>query len=105
MVFTTPQNFNFLLSGYLDKQVCAILKGAIGIGNDSYFIAVMAWLLLLLVLGFIVQVLDNVIETVYVCYAIDRDTGNVCKQEVHDVYVHLPVTRNHISHIARTPLA
>lgn len=97
--------FTYLVFGYLDKQVCAILKGAIGIGDDSYFIAVMAWLLLLLVFGFVVQVLDNVIETVYVCYAIDRDSGYVRKQEVHDVYVHLPITRNHISHIARTPLA
>ncbi|KAL8109778.1 uncharacterized protein LOC141672460 [Apium graveolens] len=96
---------SFVFAAIYGIMVCAVLKGAIGIGNDSYFIAVMAWLLLLLVLGFVVQVLDNVIETVYVCYAIDRDTGNVCKQEIHDVYVHLPITRNHISHISRTPLA
>lgn len=97
-------SFTRLISGYLDMQVCVILRGVIGIGVDSYFIAVMACLLLLVVLGFIVHVLDNVIETVYVCYAIDRDTGDVCKQEVHDVYVNLPISRNHRSHIARTPL-
>lgn len=85
-------------------QVCAILKGISGLGVDSYFVAAMAWALLILVLGYFVHVLDNVIDTVYVCYAIDRDRGEVNKQEVHEVYVHLPISRNHRSHAARTPL-
>ena len=53
----------------------------------------------MVVLGFFVHLLDNVIDTIYVCYAIDRDRGEVCKAEVHDVYVQLPISRSH-----RTPL-
>lgn len=88
----------------LHQQVCAILKGVSDLGVDSYFVALLAWVLLILVLGFFVHVLDNVIDTVYVCYAIDRDRGEVCKQEVHEVYVHLPISRNHrpSSFISRT---
>lgn len=85
-------------------QVCAILKGSSGLGVDSYFVAVMAWVLLMVVLGYFVHVLDNVIDTVYVCYAIDRDRGEVGKQEVHEVYVLLPISRNNRSHVTRTPL-
>ena len=58
-----------------------------------------------MVLGYFVLVLDNVIDTIYVCYAIDRDKGEVCKQEVHEVYVDLPVSRNHRrSLVNRTPM-
>ncbi|KAF5187217.1 Choline transporter-like protein, partial [Thalictrum thalictroides] len=84
---------------------CAILKAVSNLGVDAYFVAVLAWLLLIVVLGFFVHVLDNVIDTVYVCFAIDRDKGEVCKQEVHEVYVYLPVSRNHRPSVAvRTPL-
>lgn len=75
-------------------QACAILKAVSSLGSDAYFVAALAWVLLILVLGFFVHVLDNVIDTVYVCYAIDRDRGEVCKQEVHDIYVSLPIRRN-----------
>lgn len=64
------------------------------LGADSYFVAALAWVLLILVLGYCVHVLDMVIDTVYVCYAIDRDRGEVSKQEVHEVYVHLPISRS-----------
>lgn len=76
------------------EQVCAILKAVTNLGADSYFVAALAWVLLILVLGFFVHVLDIVIDTIYVCYAIDRDRGEVCKQEVHEVYVHLPISRS-----------
>lgn len=72
-----------------------VLKAVTDVGSSSYFVAALAWLLLFLVLGFFVHVLDNVIDTVYVCYAIDRDRGEVCKQEVHEVYSYLPLSRNH----------
>ncbi|XWS40181.1 hypothetical protein CRYUN_Cryun18bG0118400 [Craigia yunnanensis] len=74
--------------------VCAILKGVSDLGVNAYIVAVLAWVMLLVVLGFFVQMLDNVIETVYICYATDRDRGEVYKQEVHEVYVHLPISRN-----------
>lgn len=75
------------------------------LGDDAYFVAFMAWILLIVILGFFVHVLDNVIETVYVCYAIDRDRGEVYKQEVHEVYVHLPISRSHrAGFVPRTPM-
>eukprot|EP00257_Ricinus_communis_P023619 XP_015583652.1 CTL-like protein DDB_G0288717 [Ricinus communis] len=94
----------FVLSAIYAIVVCAILKGASKLGVDSYFVAVLAWALLIVVLGFFVHVLDNVIDTVYVCYAVDRDRGEVYKPEVHEVYVHLPISRNHRSTaVPRTP--
>ncbi|KAI3919826.1 hypothetical protein MKW98_001082 [Papaver atlanticum] len=90
----------FVLSAIYAIMVCAILKAVSDLEVEVYFVAVIAGLLLIVVLGFFVHVLDNVIETVYVCFAIDRDKGEVFKQEVHDVYVHLPISRNH----TRTPL-
>lgn len=75
-------------------QVCAILHGVSNLGVNAYIVAVLAWVLLIIVLGFFVHVLDNVIDTVDICYAIDRDRGEVYKQEVHEVYVHLPISRN-----------
>ncbi|XP_023907669.2 uncharacterized protein LOC112019380 [Quercus suber] len=85
----------FVLSAIYAIVVCAILKGVSDLGVDSYFVAALAWVLLIVLLGFFVHVLDNVIDTVYVCYAIDRDRGEVYKQEVHEVYVQLPISRNH----------
>lgn len=85
----------FVLSAIYAIVACAILKAVSNLGVDSYFVAALAWVLLILVLGFFVHVLDNVIDTVYVCYAIDRDRGEVCKQDVHEVYVNLPISRNH----------
>ncbi|PIA55467.1 hypothetical protein AQUCO_00700039v1 [Aquilegia coerulea] len=95
----------FVLSAVYAIAACAILKAVSNLGVDAYFVAVLAWLLLIVVLGFFVHVLDNVIDTVYVCFAIDRDKGEVCKQEVHEVYVYLPISRNHRASVAvRTPL-
>ncbi|KAG5526814.1 hypothetical protein RHGRI_032922 [Rhododendron griersonianum] len=96
----------FVFSAIYAVVVCAILNSVSDLGADSYFVAAMAWVLLLVVLSYFVHVLDNVIDTVYVCYAIDRDRGEVGKQEVHEVYVHLPINRTHRqSLIPRTPLS
>lgn len=95
-----------VLSAIYAIVVCVILQAASGLEVESYFVAAMAFVLLIVVLGFLVSVLDNVIDTVYICYAIDRDKGEVCKQEVHEIYVHLPISRNHNPAYlnARTPL-
>ncbi|CAH8338584.1 unnamed protein product [Eruca vesicaria subsp. sativa] len=84
----------FVLSAAYAVATWAVLRGVSSLGVDSYLVAILAWLLLSLVLAFFVHVLDNVIDTIYVCYAIDRDKGEVCKQEVHEVYVHLPISRS-----------
>lgn len=85
----------FVISAVYTIVVCAILKGVRDLGINSYLVAALAFVLLIFVLGYFVHVLDNVIETVYVCYAVDRDRGEVYKPEVHEVYVHLPISRNH----------
>ncbi|KAF9618425.1 hypothetical protein IFM89_001148 [Coptis chinensis] len=96
----------FVLSAVYAIAVCAVLKAVSNLGVDAYFVAILAGLLLIVVLGFFVHVLDNVIDTVYVCFAIDRDKGEVCKQEVHEVYVYLPISRNNRPSLAtRTPLS
>ncbi|CAN6824766.1 unnamed protein product [Brassica oleracea var. botrytis] len=84
----------FVLSAAYAVATWAVLRGVSSLGVDSYLVAFLAWLLLTVVLAFFVHVLDNVIDTIYVCYAIDRDKGDVCKQEVHEVYVHLPISRS-----------
>ncbi|KAL8267380.1 hypothetical protein R6Q59_004724 [Mikania micrantha] len=96
----------FVLSVIYAIVVCVILNAASDLGVDSYFVAVVTFVVMLVILGFLVHVLDNVIDTVYICYAIDRDKGEVCKTDVHEIYVHLPISRNHSpSYLnARTPL-
>lgn len=96
----------FVLSAIYAIVVCVILKAASDLGVDSYFVAAMAFVVVIVILGFLVHVLDNVIDTVYICYAVDRDKGEVCKADVHEIYVHLPISRNHNpSYLnARTPL-
>ncbi|KAK8626727.1 hypothetical protein V6N13_134359 [Hibiscus sabdariffa] len=84
----------FVVSAVYAIVVCAIVQGVSDLGVNTYIVAVLAWILLIIVLGYFVHVLDNVIDTVYICYAIDRDRGEVYKQEVHEVYVHLPIDRN-----------
>ncbi|XP_020247905.1 uncharacterized protein LOC109825464 [Asparagus officinalis] len=95
----------FVISTLYAIAVFAILKAFSTLELEIYLVAALAWLLLILVLGYFVHVLDNVIDTIYVCYAIDRDKGEVCKQEVHEVYVMLPISRNHraSSLVHRTP--
>ncbi|KAJ6409912.1 hypothetical protein OIU84_009409 [Salix udensis] len=80
----------FVLSAIYAIVVYAILKAASSIGVYAYVVAALAWALLIIVLGFFAHVLENVIETVYVCYAIDRDRGEVYRTEVHEVYSRLP---------------
>ncbi|CAH2075835.1 unnamed protein product [Thlaspi arvense] len=74
----------FVLSAAYAVATWAVLRGVSNLGIDSYLVAILAWLLLIVMLAFFVHVLDNVIDTIYVCYAIDRDKGDVCKQEVHE---------------------
>ncbi|KAG0453928.1 hypothetical protein HPP92_025232 [Vanilla planifolia] len=87
----------FVISSLYAIAACAILKAVNDLGTETYAIAALAWLLLIVVLGYFIRVLDNVIDTVYICYAIDRDKREVSKQEVHEVYGLLPLSRNHRS--------
>lgn len=94
----------FVLSAIYAIVVCVILKAGCELGVDSYFVAAMAFVVVIMVLGLLVHVLENVIDTVYICYAIDRDKGEVCKPDVHEIYVHLPISRNHNINARTSPL-
>ncbi|KAJ9549188.1 hypothetical protein OSB04_021731 [Centaurea solstitialis] len=94
----------FVLSAIYAIVVCVILKAGSGLGVDSYFVGAMAFVVVIMVLGFLVHVLENVIDTVYICYAIDRDKGEVCKPDVHEIYVHLPISRNHNINARTSPI-
>uniref|UniRef100_A0A0D6QSQ4 Choline transporter-like protein n=1 Tax=Araucaria cunninghamii TaxID=56994 RepID=A0A0D6QSQ4_ARACU len=77
--------------------VCAILKAATSLGGDAYFVTVLAWVLLFLILLFFVHILDDVVDTVYICYAMDKDRRDLTRPEIHDVYSRLPVSRDDTS--------
>ncbi|KAM7479433.1 hypothetical protein LguiA_027646 [Lonicera macranthoides] len=84
-----------VLSAIYAVVVWAILKLGSNLGaTELYSVAAVAWVVLMVVLGFFVHVFENVIHTIYICYAIDKDKGEVCKQDVHEVYVQLHITRN-----------
>lgn len=94
----------FVLSTLYAIAVYAILSSIDDLGTETYYIAVLAWALLMILLGYFVHVLENVIDTVYVCYAVDRDKSEVSRQEVHEVCSLLPVSRNHRPSLdSRTP--
>ncbi|KAL0920469.1 hypothetical protein M5K25_009608 [Dendrobium thyrsiflorum] len=94
----------FVISTLYAIAVFAILKAINDLGTETYYIAVLAWVLLMIVLGYFIHVLENVIDTIYICYAIDRDKAEVSKQDIHEVFVLLPLSRNHRSSLdTRTP--
>ncbi|MCO5604429.1 hypothetical protein L7F22_058595 [Adiantum nelumboides] len=84
----------FVLSVVYGVVVCAILRAGMNLGAIAYYVTVLAWILMFIIFLLFCQVLDNIIDTIYVCYAIDKDSGGVSKLEVHDVYLMLPVSRD-----------
>ena len=63
-------------------------------------IAVVCFFVALTVFLVFIQVLRTVVDTVYICYAMDKDTGVVSKPEVHDVYVLLPASAGEATWLA-----
>ncbi|KAF3322136.1 protein PNS1 [Carex littledalei] len=85
----------FVISSVYAILVYAILRATSALGTELYLIASLTWLLLMVVLGYFVYVLDNVVDAVYICYAIDRDRGDVSKDHIHQIFAQLPKSRNH----------
>ena len=63
-------------------------EGAI-LGVISFFVA---WV----VLSFFSSILLDIVDAVYICFAIDKDNQTVTMAEVHEIYsqVQLPYTHN-----------
>ncbi|KAK9787237.1 hypothetical protein WJX73_001621 [Symbiochloris irregularis] len=57
----------------------------------STMLGILAFLLAWIVQSFFANVLLNVVDAVFMCYAMDRDTQAVTNMEVHEVFSHVPV--------------
>ncbi len=49
-------------------------------------LGLLAFFMALVVLSFFGSVLLNIVDAVFVCYALDRDTQTVTQPEVHEVF-------------------
>ena len=75
-------------------QSCTISRASIDSSRVAYYITFFAWLLLFIIFILFNEVVDNIVDTVYICYAMDKDSGAVSQVEVHDIYLMLPVSRD-----------
>lgn len=84
----------FVLTLVYALLIYGVLSLSTSLAKDQKLIAaVLSWLIVFLVLVLFVRVLSNIIDTVYICYAMDKDQGVVSKSEVHDVLVLLPASQ------------
>eukprot|EP00898_Chlorokybus_atmophyticus_P003754 jgi/Chlat1/437/Chrsp103S00002 len=56
-------------------------------------VTIATFAIVFIVLLFFADVLLNVIDAVYFCYAIDKDANTVTDERIHSVYSHLPAAR------------
>ncbi|CAG9465204.1 unnamed protein product [Pedinophyceae sp. YPF-701] len=66
-------------------------RGEDGGGAAAIILGVAAGVVALVVLSFLAGLLLNVVDAVFVCFAIDRDAQVVTQSDVHDVFLGLPV--------------
>ncbi|KAG0602861.1 hypothetical protein M758_10G047100 [Ceratodon purpureus] len=85
----------FVLSVVYALLVYGVLSLLTDLARDEKLVAfILSWLIVFFVLVLFVRVLSNVVDTVYICYAMDKDQGVSSKPEVHDVLVLLPASRD-----------
>ncbi|CAK9869638.1 unnamed protein product [Sphagnum jensenii] len=73
----------------------AILSLTASLDHSTKMIAtISSSVMLLLVLSLFSRILSNIVDTVYICYAMDKDEGVVHKPPVHNVFVILPPSRD-----------
>jgi uncharacterized membrane protein len=76
-------------------QVYGVLSLLTDLARDEMLVvSVLSWMIVFFVLVLFVRVLSNIVDTVYICYAMDRDQGVASKPEIHDVLVLLPASRD-----------
>jgi hypothetical protein len=59
--------------------------------QEAILLGVLAFVMAFIVLSFCSSVLLNIVEALFVCYALDRDRQAVTNPKVHEVYSQLPV--------------
>ncbi|XP_002988927.2 CTL-like protein DDB_G0288717 [Selaginella moellendorffii] len=80
--------------------VWGILLGTTSLDSGIYIVTVLSGALLLLILSIYIAIMNIIVDTVYICYAMDKDRGVVSKPEAHDVYVLLPVSQDERASLA-----
>lgn len=71
--------------------VYGVLSLSTNLARDQRLItAILSWLIVISVLILFVRVLSNIVDTVYICYAMDKDQGVASKPEIHNVLAELP---------------
>lgn len=65
--------------------------------QEAAILGALCFVMALVVLLFFSSVLLNIVDAVFMCYALDLDTQSVTKSEVHEVFSQ--VTHAHYRHI------
>ena len=55
-------------------------------GQEAAILGCLAFVMVLVVLSFFGSVMLNIVDVVFICYALDRDTQTVSHPDVHDVF-------------------
>ncbi len=63
--------------------------------QEAAILGVLCFVMALVVLAFFSSVLLNIVDAVFMCYALDLDTQCVTKSEVHEVFSQV---RHHTTH-------
>ena len=62
--------------------------------QEAIILGLLAFFMALVVLSFFGSVLLNIVDAVFVCYALDRDTQTVSHPEVHEVFSQVRVMQD-----------
>ena len=54
--------------------------------QEALILGLLAFFMALVVLSFFGSVMLNIVDAVFICYALDRDTQTVSHPDVHDVF-------------------
>ncbi len=76
-----------------------------GAGNAAHWsallLAALCWLSAWLLISYFCSLLLNIVDALFVCYALDKEMRSVCKPEVHQLFCMLPAA--HLSAAAAQP--
>ncbi len=60
--------------------------------QEAAILGVLCFVMALVVLAFFSSVLLNIVDAVFMCYALDLDTQSVTKSEVHEVFSQVSIS-------------
>lgn len=85
----------FMLSAAWGAVLYAMTYFALGAKQQGHMeaivLGVLAFIMALVVLTFFGSVMLNIVDAVFICFALDRDTQTISHPEVHEVFSLLPV--------------